>query len=380
MVGLPHDLQYCFDYMSELHEITGDVYSYFFSIKEDAVNFLDNNGMGKELLFKEYEKWRNDSSTNPVTKACLTFDGLLSLGYQFNDFLMGVTNKSILIRNGKKPRKQDAIDVLNGTDRDIPELRWIGNMRRIMAQCQADFSAVSCEDVRKSQLAHAKKVADFYALEFQMVDRILPVSGKRKIENRKRERKRRKTITKSVALLNNFVDQTDMKLFLGKDFVSITGTEFIFKVKARHIDDAQLQIKVHDKNDEYLAELCFYYQNMPIADQMTAMILDIHSGNEMDILKTANYLKVSEKFYRNNTLQSIINDKKKIEPLRPGLENAIENHLEHILPGSRNIHKYHDYFKPIARKVIITHFKKELKYFQDLCMKIDNTKPFLIGN
>lgn len=386
MVGLPHDIQYCFDCMSELHEITGDVYSYFFSVRENATEFLDEVGVNKEPLMEDYNRWRNSPESDAVTKACLTFDGLLGLGYQFDDFVKGITNKAIMLRDGKKPRKQDALAVLKGTEIDCAELRWVGNMRRILGQCREDFALVSAEDVKLAQQTQREKTARFYASEYQLGDGRTRqvISGKAMIEYRRRERKRRKVMKKSVDLLSRFVKPSDLKLFLGRDFVTVTGTEFIFKVKAWRLDGNSLDIKVHDKADNYLATLCFYYDNMPVADQMVAMLLDIHSGNELEILKVANFPKVSEKFYKNKTLAKIMEDRNAKKPISQedtveNIGNMIENAIEAQLPGSRNIHKYHESFKPIVKELILKKFSKELNYFRELSRTLDNNQPLLLG-
>lgn len=296
----PPDIQYCLDSMVDLHMLTGDVYTYLMEFKNDLTHWFDNldeiypsgpDNVDKHeyYAFKEYNKWRGE--TSHINRAYATYMGVKQLQYSIKDNCLAIANDAIDKFNTPNPTPNQINKVLfTGKTQE----KFLRNFNFIFENAQVDFTGLTLNSLSNIANQIKKKQRKRYLLEFGMWDQ------PRKYKNINHHQKRERSIMKkSVNTLQNFLGPNDTQIFLGNDYVDITGKHFTFKVKKNrtliHTGWNALDINVHDRETrEYLCKLCFYYDNMPTADQLTALILDINAGNEKQVIRTGNIYQITD--------------------------------------------------------------------------------------
>lgn len=325
------DIQYCLDSMVELHLLSGDVYTYLMYFKDNLTNWFDNNQEHELLAQIEYNEWRK--STTQVKRAYTTFQGVNTLKNQAYDVCKEITHDAWKLANRCMPSNKQIIECMY--DGKLQK-RYMNNFNNIFKNAKADFKNISESDFDNLNKEIYEVQRKRYMIEFGYDDSIRkPI--KRNVQVNKNKRK---IITKSVNTLQNFLPAEDTKLFLGNNFVSITGQYFTFKVKKKsslsNTGWNTLDINIHDKqSDEYLCKICFYYENMPTADQLTSLILDVNAGNEDKVIRTGNIFQITEKAKSHPTLLKFNDNNPKL------LSNTNDfPRMEEVLLGDVNMNDF----------------------------------------
>lgn len=368
---VPCDIQYCLDGMSELHEISGDIYGYFSDFKENAINWWDENDSGRmsELIIADYSKWRKTAPL--IEKAFLSYEGICQLKHQSHDLVLALANHSI--ENNPNPTKKEIASLLS-SETEKTCVRFKKNLKRIITNAKEDFKNITILDIQDFIEAQEAKRRAFYAAEFNPTAILGPeedwVEGNKKTKLYVIPKEERKIMTKSIKLLTDLFGKETAKIFLGREHVDVSGKKFNFKIKKKgslsQTGWSALDIELYDKADVKLCNLCFYYDNMPPADQLIALMLDVQAGNEDIVVKTGNCFKVTADGSNNSDLAEI-----KSNPLLlknqgnfPIMENQLLNPeiFNGFFPlGFPTIPKNFKIIEKRAQSVVSEYLKKNMK-------------------
>jgi hypothetical protein len=120
----------------------------------------------------------------------------------------------------------------------------------------------------------------------------------------------KKAIRKGLKMLNNFISNDDFRLFSNGNGFIIEGDKFNYCFKKSHTEFIQhtlnpngshipFDMMILNKENIELCKACIYFNETPIIDQLLAIVLHLKSGNESEILNTANYYNRKPEFYTN---------------------------------------------------------------------------------
>ncbi len=163
----------------------------------------------------------------------------------------------------------------------------------------------------------------------------------------------KKVIKKGVKTLGRFISNDDIKLFQSDDGFVVEGKLFNYCLRKSYcgivshtlnpaMKSIPFDLIVMNKDNVVLANLCAYFENTPIIDQVIATVLHIQSGNEEALLKGGNLFNKRDEFYKDETISKLLN----LEPLSENessteltlfahhetLEHDIKTSIEKALP------------------------------------------------
>lgn len=114
------------------------------------------------------------------------------------------------------------------------------------------------------------------------------------------------SIKRALKLLDNFGMEQDTKIFLKGDEVEISHPESLFKfvitkrnygniisATERPLASVPFTLQLFTKTDIHVANLCVYVENTPMLDNLFIIAMYVKSGNEEDLLRTANYFQLT---------------------------------------------------------------------------------------
>jgi hypothetical protein len=203
-------------------------------------------------------------------------------------------------------------DVLPDKVRTVVEGRCAG----LLARWQTDLSLMEeatawaaadptggRRDMAGQLLAGRRGIQDFG----QMVATAAPASRKRIAYERSRHRTARAAIKKALKLFQRTERLESVTALISGKEVEVSHASSAFKFilvpyEAGWLERRTLQaggtapftIKLFTKTDIHLANLCVYFPETPVLDQLFAMMLFIQSGEESELLKTANWFGVAK--------------------------------------------------------------------------------------
>lgn len=108
-------------------------------------------------------------------------------------------------------------------------------------------------------------------------------------------RERRKVARRGIATAVSIVGQENTAAFVRGEPVMLEGINLNLAVQRRASvakeGHGAIALAAIDKNGERLADLCFYIEDTPGIDQLTAVALHIEAGAESEIIKAANIIQ-----------------------------------------------------------------------------------------
>lgn len=157
-----------------------------------------------------------------------------------------------------------------------------------------------------------------------------------KAKPKKISKKNKKTIlkrlSKSVDILSKFLGTNKTQSFVKNEEVFIEGKLYNYKIKntgnlilnTERMNNASINydLKIFNKNGDYLSKLCIVFPNCPILDQVLSVYLMISSGKEEELLKTSNFFDRQDSLYNDNYLCDLKGFKKQ----------TVSNRLSKIFP------------------------------------------------
>lgn len=123
----------------------------------------------------------------------------------------------------------------------------------------------------------------------------------------------RNSIKRALALLSRIGMEKEAFMFVRGDKIEIANRESLFKFVIQRRSYKNLisatehqghainfKLELWTKTNQYIASLCLYSEGCGILDQIAMLAMYIRSGNELDLLKKANF-----SFYGSNKLKDI---------------------------------------------------------------------------
>jgi len=141
-------------------------------------------------------------------------------------------------------------------------------------------------------------------------DRRSFIAKKLNIKKSKEEGYAKKAIKRGLKLLANFIPTEDINLFTSNDGFLVEANLFNYRFRKGHtsiISHTLNPVSYHipydlivlNKDNVELANMCMYFDETPMIDQIVSTILYIKSGNEKEILSTGNFYNKRPEFYKD---------------------------------------------------------------------------------
>ena len=206
-------------------------------------------------------------------------------------------------------------DVLPEKVREVVRLRFIAAQARWGADLQLIDTALAWADaapvggrreMARLALSRRASLADFGDMAAQVTGRKSPrgAGGRRQKAER---RSARGAIKKALKLFERTEQLEAVTALVSGKEVTIAHADSAFKFilvpfapgwLQRHTlqanGTAPFTIRLFTKTDVHLANLCVFFRDTPVLDQMLALMLYIQSGEESEVLKTANWFGVAD--------------------------------------------------------------------------------------
>lgn len=137
----------------------------------------------------------------------------------------------------------------------------------------------------------------------------------RRAEKAKRieKKKVRKVLKKSSSLLSRILGQRDTTAFIRGDEIEVVGHEYNFRLKKNNIMTSSFHgfnISVmHRASGERMVDLCWYVEATPALDQLAALVMAVRVGDEEDIIRVGNLLRISQEAYSNEDFAQFLPEK-----------------------------------------------------------------------
>ena len=111
------------------------------------------------------------------------------------------------------------------------------------------------------------------------------------------ERKKRKVILRSLRAATSIVGTETVSAFLRGEEIKLIGSESILVVRKRGLltdtGHGCLSVGLLDRSGTRLADLCTFVEDTPCLDQLSAFALWMASGEDREVIKTANVIDVT---------------------------------------------------------------------------------------
>lgn len=194
------------------------------------------------------------------------------------------------------------------------------------------------------------------------------VPGPAAVREPKRVRKaRRRPLRRSVEFLAAIAGAKRARAFVTGDDVLVEGKRFDFRVRKGVLSSnghGGMNITVTDKDSVEIADLCFYFRDMPAADQLAALVMHVQSGEEDGILRAANVIRAHPGASSNADLARISRTKEEEKRAALGLDCHDDDPfgmLRHIdmaafdgvKGASRVYNELHDELVPVAMRTTL---------------------------
>ena len=298
------DVQYVFDGAVELMDITADAHFYFLNIHPDPNGWVDDRErMSCASLtadaMQDYVAWHAEAEHKLADAASLA--GLRASRFQLielRDSLAHVVEEEIKQRHPGRRGKRKATSraVMRRMGRGLYWFQkyralWESMMRRAAKMTGERYGEAFRELNR--QIERSNRIEHDAALARYRAFKGLPKRGRRKQE--------RKIVTKSFQLLSDVTGEETARAFISGDGITIDGDNYNFICRRRgelhSVSHGSCKVTVTDKDGIVLADACVYFPDVPAMDQVASLALHVMTGNEGEIIRTANFFNISEAGY-----------------------------------------------------------------------------------
>lgn len=130
----------------------------------------------------------------------------------------------------------------------------------------------------------------------------------RTIEQKRMEKRLRKAISRSFTLLTSIAGRPTARACIDGEAITVEGKKFDFRLRVANLRSTAhgaIEVFVTDKDAVELAALCVYIDETPALDQMAALILNVTSGNEDEIIRRANVIRSTQAAAENRHFREI---------------------------------------------------------------------------
>lgn len=114
------------------------------------------------------------------------------------------------------------------------------------------------------------------------------------------------SVKRAIKLLDNFGMEKDTKIFLSGDEIEVSHPDSLFKFVITKRDYSNIlrnaerppasvpfRLELFTKTGLHVANLCVYAENTPMLDNLMVIAMYVKTGNEEDLLRTANYFQLT---------------------------------------------------------------------------------------
>ena len=123
----------------------------------------------------------------------------------------------------------------------------------------------------------------------------------------------KKAIKRGFKLLSNFITSNEISLFNSGNGFVVEAEQFNYRFKKGHTDfishtlnplsgHIPYELIIMSKDNLELCNLCIYFDETPVIDQVVATVLHLKSGNEDELIKTGNLFNKRDAFYENEVI------------------------------------------------------------------------------
>lgn len=349
-MSLPPDVSYCIDSAVELQLLTADVAFYLSYYKPDVVQWFDDNGRNFEKLgTQEFLEFRENRATL-LQRSVMSYQALKTIvRYSAYENCLGVAGDFVHADEELIPTRENLLPFF---DKGATQDRFNKNLSDVIERARTDlFNGITLQEINQ-------EIGNIYRNERTLTDGLYYDETTGTVKRLKpNNKKKRKAILKSLDFLARVAGSKTKEVFLGGDYITISGNHFVFKIRKGNYSDfghSSLDIELWNRRNQRLSNLCFYYENMPAADQLASMMIEITAGNEMKIIETANCWSVTDHGRKSRILKKM-GKIRKIETTPP------------LLVGEKSyffkVEKYRDQAIDIAREIMIERMNKVVEPF-----------------
>jgi len=302
MAGPSPEVCYSLDCAVEAGDITSDIHAYICAIHPDPdgwyamldphPDFFASLRAGSRAALAE---WR--AAAPLQDRATVTWAGLEGLPRALVDSARATLTEAT--KAGARPGGFDRGEIARlMSDRDFVAIH-----ARPFLPALSEIAMRAGEDVRimgpDAFRATRDRLDDLYmTAERRRMEIAYAARGKGTVpvpKEPKRERKaRRKPLRRSAEFLSCVVGDRKARAFISGDDVVVQGKRFDFRVRKGVLSSnghGGMNLTVTDKDSVELSDLCFYFRDMPAADQLAGLVLHVQAGEEEAILRTANVIR-----------------------------------------------------------------------------------------
>lgn len=124
------------------------------------------------------------------------------------------------------------------------------------------------------------------------------------------DRDRRKTFKQSLRLLRSIIAEDEVNRFLGRQAIVVAGSNVDLSLRLRGSIYAEghgaCEVCVLSKVGEPLVDLCVYFEDTPVLDQVVGFVLHMYAGDEEELLCAANLSRVHVAGVRHKLIRPLL--------------------------------------------------------------------------
>lgn len=202
------------------------------------------------------------------------------------------------------------------------------------------------------------------------------IAKKMKLGKNKELSYAKKAIKRGLKTLESFVGSNDVRLFNSGDGFIVEAKLFNYRFRKSHtsiIKHTMNPLSIHvpydiivmTKENLELANLCVYFDETPLIDQLISTVLHLKSGNEEEVLRTGNFFNKKDSFYHNPIINKMFKSdaERYAEDLSEYTEmvNNIVGNMENLIETSDELRESRYYkIKEALFKALPTYLGMEL--------------------
>lgn len=301
--SLPDDIEYCLEHEQLFGAIGADqrafvdlfddgVAAWFGALAEDGAHLF------VPTLKIRHDAWRADA--DPASVMAVDWCGLNGLRWLLADCAGDVVETAIRGLGNGLPAGADPRELVAAS---MEGSEGLGRFRRsfhdVLTRAagsverwgEAAFLAERDTLEKLYRERSAARMSERTAMAWADGSRRVPATSHPDPKLRKR---RRRVLSKSAAFLENLVGRQRARAWISGDDVVVSGRRFDFRVRVAALDSVNhgaLDVHVTDKDGVELAALCVYAPQTPALDQISSLVLHVVSGEEDEIVRSANIIR-----------------------------------------------------------------------------------------
>lgn len=325
---------------------------------------LNNYGSGLKALFEDWYQTR----ATPEQQLLVDLNGLIALNDQFDDLqsVMAVKIKEEFLSNKEKLNPEHSLRLyisdniedncspfpaLKSGDKPIKKLEDLKNNANIvyLLNCSQvcmwrdsvnhllfrlsnnHYNGVSASDAmnyllherNQKMINYREQVSTVYQNEIDYLDdsedytqRETLVEKVIGVKKNKAVNYAKKALKRGLKTLADYIGDDNVALFSTESGFIVEGELFNYRIRKSHtslIGHTMNPIGCHipydlivmNKENVELSNLCIYFDETPIIDQVIATVLFLQSGQEKQLIKTGNFFNRREEFHTDPLMRSV---------------------------------------------------------------------------